>query len=109
MMELKRELMAELEKHRVSHCVNGDGLPSIVSLTLPETDIQALLLHTSDELALATGSACSSKEIEPSHVLSAIGLNRVLAQKTLRISFHHMNCTEDIRLLVSRIVQFTNS
>ena len=38
-------------------------------------------------MGLAQGSACSSKEIEASHVLVALGVSRDAADKTLRISF----------------------
>ena len=62
----------------LSHCL---------SITLLETDTETFVRDNEITLSLAQGSACSSKEIEPSHVLTAIGLSREQADKTFRISF----------------------
>jgi cysteine desulfurase len=57
-----------------------------------------------EELCLAQGSACSSKEIEPSHVLTAIGLNREAADQTFRISFPLDVKTSRINILIKEII-----
>lgn len=103
---LKNLLLEKLQKERIDHIVNGDGLPSILSLTLPNTDVQALLRNSADKFALATGSACSSKEIEASHVLTALGLSRANAEKTLRLSFFGGLGAKEINSLVNKIVLF---
>ena len=99
-------LLAKLRKQNIEHIVNGEGLPSILSLTLPNTEIQSLLLNSADVCALATGSACSSREIEASHVLTAIGLSRPYAEKTLRLSFFSGLSAKEISDLVSAIARF---
>lgn len=103
----KKQLLEALQVHKIAYRVNGGGIASIVSLTLPNTDVQALLLNSVTELALATGSACSSKEIEPSHVLTAIGLSTSLAEKTLRLSFHEGITLEQIDTLAGWIKRFS--
>lgn len=102
-LRLKEHLLAELKRRCVEFIVNGESIDSIVSLTLPGTDVPGLIRQQFNTLALATGSACSSKEIEASHVLTAIGLNRDLAEATLRISFHHGQNLEDIEALANAI------
>ena len=44
-----------------------------------------------------------SQEIEPSHVLTSLGLKNDLAEKTLRLSFSHFNSTAEVDLLVKRL------
>ena len=103
----KKLLLKALQVHKIAYRVNGGGIASIVSLTLPNTDVQALLLNSVTELALATGSACSSKEIEPSHVLTVIGLSTTLAEKTLRLSFHEGITPQEIDTLTGWIKRFS--
>ena len=103
----KKQLLEALRVQEITYRVNGEGIASIVSLTLPNTDVQALLLNSVTELALATGSACSSKEIEPSHVLTVIGLSTTLAEKTLRLSFHEGITPQQIDTLAGWIKRFS--
>ncbi|MCX2975722.1 cysteine desulfurase [Halieaceae bacterium IMCC8485] len=85
----KDYLLGQLAEVGIAYRVNGggDSLPNCVSLTLGETDVGSLLRDNESQICLAQGSACSSREIEASHVLTALGLSRDLAGKTLRISF----------------------
>lgn len=82
-------LCDELKMHDVEYKINGSSasLPSCLSLSLPATHVAQLIRENESSFCLAQGSACSSKEIEASHVLTAIGLSREEADKTLRISF----------------------
>jgi len=85
---VKQYFLNKLKDENVIFNVNGaDALANCLSITLPETDTETLVRKNETLLCLAQGSACSSKEIEPSHVLSAIGLTREIADKTFRISF----------------------
>ena len=102
-LQLKEKLLEQLRNRAIDFKVNGDSIDSIVSLSLPSTDVPNLIRQSFKDLALATGSACSSKEIEASHVLTAIGLNRETAEATLRISFHHNQTVADILELVRAI------
>jgi cysteine desulfurase len=47
-------------------------------------------------IACSTGSACSSGSLEPSHVLSAIGLRPEQARATIRFSLGQFNTEEDV-------------
>lgn len=61
-------------------------IPQIVNVAFGGVDGETLLLALS-ELAISTGSACNSTNVEPSHVLRGIGLSTEMAQGSLRFSF----------------------
>ncbi|MHC4547945.1 MAG: cysteine desulfurase family protein [Planctomycetota bacterium] len=73
------------------------GLPNTISVTFPDVEGEAVLLGLDLEgFAVATGSACSSGAIEPSHVLLAMGLSRAEAERSLRVSFHAETTEADV-------------
>ncbi|OUS29084.1 aminotransferase [Thalassotalea sp. 42_200_T64] len=88
-LNIKEYLINQLDINKIYFKINGDDrvLQNCISITLPETNIALLIREHEANFCLAQGSACSSKEIEASHVLTALGLSRELAEKTLRISF----------------------
>jgi len=59
-------------------------------------------------ICVSSGSACSSKNQNPSHVLIAIGLPHELAKGTLRITLGDTNTKEDIDYLVENLVEIVN-
>lgn len=84
---LNRRLLAALRAGVPGLRLNGHAerrLPGNLNVTLPGIDAQALLKAV-PELALSTGSACSSASVEPSYVLRAIGLAEAEARASLRI------------------------
>jgi len=107
-IKAKEFLLSELEKHNIKYQINGgaDSLPSCLSLTLPLTNLALLIRDNEQYFCLAQGSACSSKEIEASHVLTAIGLTRELAEKTFRISFPLDVSSDNILNLVETIQKY---
>lgn len=76
-----------------------DRLPNTTLLYIAHTPA-ASLLKKLRHLALATGSACSSAEASPSHVLLAMGLSETEAGCCLRFSFGRSSQTEDIESIV---------
>jgi len=107
-IQAKEFLLSQLEKNKVIYHVNGgeESLPSCFSLTLPSVNIALFIRDNEDKFCLAQGSACSSKEIEASHVLTAIGLTREQADKTLRISFPLDITKKDITKLVDTLARY---
>lgn len=87
--------------------LNGDRqnrLPGNANISFRGVDAQELLLQL-DEIGIcaSAGSACSTGDEEPSHVLTAIGLQKELASSTLRISFGKDNTMEDVQFLVESL------
>lgn len=83
-------------------------LPNTSSLVFPSLDADALLLNLPD-IMMGNGSACSSGAIEPSHVLTAIGLPRSEANATVRASLGRFTTPGDISTAVTRIGQAIQS
>lgn len=67
-------------------------------------DAEALTLQI-PEVCISTGSACTSAEPEPSHVLRAIGLSETEARSSIRMGIGRFNTAEEIDLAVAQISQ----
>lgn len=78
-------------------------LPGNSSVTLPGIDAEALIANV-PELALSTGSACTSGALDPSHVLLAIGLSRADALSTIRIGIGRGTSASDLDFAAERII-----
>ncbi|MEQ8651832.1 MAG: cysteine desulfurase family protein [Kiloniellales bacterium] len=78
-------------------------LPGNLNVTLPNVDAQALLRAT-PELALSTGSACSSASVEPSYVLKAIGLDEDQARSSIRIGLGRTTSQADVERAANLLI-----
>jgi cysteine desulfurase len=77
---------------------NGDAQAAVagnLNLAFPHVTAQAMLRRL-DGLCVSTGSACSSAELEPSHVLRALGLSAERATASLRIGIGRFTSPEDL-------------
>ena len=82
--------------------VNGNGVPHILSLSLPGVEGETILLELDRAgFALSAGAACSSSSTEPSHVLTALGYDAARIRGTIRISFGRFNTIESAAELAS--------
>ena len=81
-------------------------LPGNINISFKDLNSVELLLRL-DEVGICAsgGSACSSKEASPSHVLTAIGLPSELSKGALRLTFGDYNTKEDVEYLVENLVR----
>jgi cysteine desulfurase len=94
--ELARRLVAAVND-TVINGENGVRAPHILSIAVPGTDSEALLMHFDlAGIAVSGGSACSTGAVEPSHVLTAMGMPRELALGAIRFSLGHETTEHDI-------------
>jgi len=100
---LEANLMEAIKETKRNGSLNN-RLPGTSSITFPGIDAEALIANT-PELALSTGSACSSGAPEPSHVLLAIGLGRQEAYNTVRIGLGRFTTEEEISRASAVIIQ----
>lgn len=79
-------------------------LPNNINFRFTGIEGESLVLHLdAKNIASSTGSACSSKKLEPSHVLMALGLEEVQAHGSLRLSLGKENKIEDVDYVVESI------
>tara|TARA_R110001592_G_scaffold85144_3_gene251448 strand:+ start:4317 stop:5492 length:1176 start_codon:yes stop_codon:yes gene_type:complete len=78
-------------------------LPNTVHISFPYVDGTTLLTALSGKIALSNGSACNSASIEPSHVLTAMGIERSLAYASLRLSIGRFTTSNDIEKAIEII------
>lgn len=87
--------------------VNGSlehRLPHNLNVAIERVEPEALLMSLSD-LAVSAGSACSSANAEPSHVLKAIGLSDDLARASIRIGLGRFTTDEEVDYAATKLVQ----
>jgi len=95
-------LLNELPGVRINGAL-GNRLPGCSSLTIPGVDAEALIANLRD-IALSSSSACTSGTPEPSHVLSAIGLNAADSYCTIRIGIGRFTTCSEIESAAEQIV-----
>ncbi len=105
---LRDRLEKALLLERISHAqVNGSRVhrtPNTTNLTLPFVEGESMVIALDLKgIACSTGAACSSGAIEPSHVLTAIGLPPEDARATLRLSLGHQTTDEEIDFALETI------
>jgi cysteine desulfurase len=85
--------------------VNGDfeqRLPGNLNVSLAYVEGESLIMSLKD-LAVSSGSACTSASLEPSYVLRALGLNDELAHSSLRFSFGRFTTPEEVDYAIKQV------
>ena len=89
--------------------VNGSTthrLPHLTNISFRHLEGEALLISLDFQgVAVSTGSACSSGAVEPSHVLTALGIAPKLRDSAIRFSLSRMNSEEDIDYVLQILPQ----
>jgi len=102
---LQHKILAEIE----ATGVNGDGAPRVPNTTnlyFDGVEGEALVIALDLKgLAVSTGAACSSGALEPSHVLTAMGLPRARARASLRFSLGKQNLPDDVEFALELVPQ----
>ncbi len=98
--KLRDGLEATLKAALPDLCIHGEGVPRLPNtsfLAFPGLEAEALLLRLSQRgICVATGSACTTGQKEPSHVLRAMGVEAPLALGTLRLSLSRYTTEDEI-------------
>jgi len=107
LLALMDRLQSGLERKVEDVLLNGHPtkrLPNTLNMSFAGVEGESLLLNLDMEgIAVSTGSACTSGTLEPSHVLSAMGVDPQLAQGSLRFSLGRENTEEDIDYVLAVI------
>lgn len=100
----KLNLIDELELLGAS--IAGDtksALPNTLNVSIKNIDAEALIIMLKEICEIATGSACTSEQYEPSHVLTGMGMPNEQAQKHVRFSWSANTQLTVIDDIVTRI------
>jgi len=103
-LRLRRRLWSLL-KQTPGAVLNGDEdrrLPGCLNVAFDGIDGETLLLAL-DDIAVSSGSACTSASVEPSYVLRALGVPDALAHASLRFSIGRFTSQDDIDYAASRV------
>lgn len=82
----------------------SERLPGNLNLSFAHVEGESLLMGLSD-VALSSGSACTSATLQPSHVLRALGASDELAQSSIRFGLGRFNTAEEVDFVVDRVVE----
>jgi cysteine desulfurase len=86
--------------------INGSKehrLPNVANLSFKNVEGQALMMNINKEIAVSSGSACTSASLEPSYVLRALGLNDELAHSSIRFSLGRFTTGEEIDFTIQQV------
>lgn len=108
--EMRAALVRALEDAELSFEINGPSdpslaLPQTLNVRLPGVDAHALLRLVSGQLAVSTGSACTTTSVEPSHVLLAMGRSPEAVGESVRISFGRFNTEPELKDAADLLVE----
>lgn len=103
-LKLRQRLWSQL-KRIPEASLNGDEhrrLPGNLNISFAGVEGETLLLAL-DDLALSSGSACTSASVEPSYVLRALGLSDELAHASLRFTLGRFSTEEEVDYAARRV------
>lgn len=107
-LAIRERMLTALGKTRFR--INGDAdrtVPHILNVTFDGLNAEALIVRLKSQVAVATGSACTSAAYAPSHVLTAMGLPEEVATNGLRFSWFPSQIAdfdpEDVAATIARM------
>ncbi|MEO6190407.1 MAG: IscS subfamily cysteine desulfurase [Saprospiraceae bacterium] len=86
--------------------INGSKvhrMPHVTNISFKHVEGEGLMMTFNQQIALSSGSACTSASLEPSYVLIALGLGDDLAHSSLRFSLGRFTTAEEIELTIDSI------
>jgi len=107
MRALRDRLRAGLEAKLDEVYINGSiehRLPNNLNMSFAYVEGESLLMGIND-VAVSSGSACTSATLEPSYVLKALGVGEDLAHTSIRFGLGRFNTEEEVDYVTDKMVQ----
>jgi cysteine desulfurase len=108
--KLRDKLQTELMKIEESY-LNGDKdhkLPHVTNISFKYVEGEGLMMGFNKNIAVSSGSACTSASPEPSYVLKALGLGDDLAHSSLRFGLGRFTTEEQIDYTIEQVTNTVN-
>ena len=105
---IEKELAAALPEIQING-KNAKRLPHILNFFVPGINAENLLLKVSSKVAMSRGSACSSAQRIPSHVLTAMNLGEIVAHDAIRLSMGRMTTKDEVAQTLVVLLHELNS
>jgi cysteine desulfurase len=87
-----------------AHGGGATRAPHVSNVAFPGVDSEAMLLHLDlAGICCSSGSACTTGSVQPSHVLTAMGVSREVATASLRFSFGPHNTVDEVDAVLERL------
>lgn len=106
--DLKDRFLKALKSAGVAHrCIthNAPVIAGGLALSFPGINADDLVSRVARSLCISTGSACTSGQVMPSHVLKAMGLSHEEAETVIRLFFHRFVTPDDVTLAAGIIAK----
>ena len=106
LMSLRHRLYNGLTENLEEVYLNGhptERIPGNLNLSFSYVEGESFLMGLNREIALSSGSACTSATLEPSYVLKALGVGEELAHTSIRFGLGRFNTEEDVDYVVRRV------
>ncbi len=104
---LRERLRKRLEANLDEVFINGDlerRVPGNLNMSFAYVEGESLLMGIED-IAVSSGSACTSASLEPSYVLKALGVGEDLAHTSIRFGIGRFNTEEEVDYVADRVVE----
>jgi cysteine desulfurase len=106
LLSLRAKLLSGLQEELEGVQLNGHAvqrLPHNLSVAVAGVESRPLLLQLKHEVALSTGSACTTARVEPSHVLMALGFGEERAHTSIRFGLGRGNTESEVNYVVKAL------
>ena len=107
MFRLREKLRTTFERELDEIYINGDlqkRLPGNLNMSFAYVEGESLLMGIND-IAVSSGSACTSASLEPSYVLKALGVGEDLAHTSIRFGIGRFNTEEEVDYVAARVIE----
>jgi cysteine desulfurase len=101
--KLENALIENLEEVYVNG-TRESRMPHVTNISFKHVEGEGLMMTFNQDIAVSSGSACTSASLEPSYVLIALGLGDDLAHSSIRFSLGRFTTEEDIDLTIDKLV-----
>jgi len=106
--QLRDKLEKALLKNVEASFVNGSTthrMPHVSNISFKHVDSEGLLMTFNQNIAVSTGSACTSASLDPSHVLTGMGIEESLAKSSIRFSLGRFTTAEEIDIAIDAVIK----